>query len=311
MSDEARLTVPASAAGERIDRYLATELRASRAAVKRLFDAGAVLIEGRAPDRHRRLEGGETILVSSEVSDADFTPVASGRAPVVLYEDRDVLVLDKAAGVATQPLRAEERDTLVNDLVGTYPEVLGFGYAKREPGILHRLDRGTSGAVLVARNAISFDTLRTALRKGSIEKRYVALAAGRLERGRYECFLAPDPRNKKKVRATGSPARGARAVVTDVSEATHAGDLSLVRVSASAAYRHQIRAHLAFMGHPLAGDALYRGPAIEGLERHFLHASSIRFAHPRTGASIEVTSELPRDLEAALVRTGFEVRPAR
>jgi 23S rRNA pseudouridine1911/1915/1917 synthase len=311
MSDEARLTVPDSAAGERIDRYLASALDASRAAVKRLFEVGAVRIEGRAPDRNQRLSGGETIVVSSEVSGTDFVPVASGRAPVVLYEDRDVLVLDKAAGVATQPLRADERDTLVNDLVGAYPDVLGVGYAQREPGILHRLDRGTSGAVLVARNAESFDKLRGALRGGAIEKEYLALAAGEVDRGGYECFLAPDPKNKKKVRATGSPARGARAVVTNVLEAMHEGELSFVRVSASAAYRHQIRAHLAFLGHPLAGDALYRGPAIEGLERHFLHASSIRFAHPRTGKRITVESPLPPELDAVLVRTGFEARPGR
>jgi 23S rRNA pseudouridine1911/1915/1917 synthase len=305
------LIVPAEAAGERLDRWLAGALGTSRSVVKRLFDARSVRVDGRGSGGSARLAGGETVTVNDELAESDFEPLEGERPLVVLHADSDVLVVEKPAGIATHPLRASERDTLVNDLVKAYPDLRGVGYAKREPGILHRLDRGTSGAVLVARNAAAFDRLRTALREGAIEKEYTALAAGDVEVARYECFLGPDPKSSKKVRATGSPARGAKSVLTNVLSSESKNDLSLVRVSASAAYRHQIRAHLAFLGHPLAGDELYRGPSIDGLTRHFLHASAIRLSHPQTGARLAIESALAPDLVEVLVRTGFASLPAR
>jgi 23S rRNA pseudouridine1911/1915/1917 synthase len=251
------------------------------------------------------------VAVARVDSDVDFSPRPGARELRVLHADAHVLVVEKPPHVATHPLRPDESDTLVNDLVRDFPDVAGVGYSKREPGILHRLDRGTSGVVLVARTAPAFEALREALRAGAIEKRYLALAAGALERGRLECFLAPDPRSKKRVRATGSPAKGARHVITEIASVEPIGAFTLAGIVVNAAYRHQIRAHLAFERHPLAGDALYRGPSLDGLTRHFLHAVSIAFDHPQTHERIAIESPLAADLAGVLVRMGRAGPPGR
>jgi 23S rRNA pseudouridine1911/1915/1917 synthase len=198
---------------------------------------------------------------------------------VVVAEDAAFLVLDKPAGLPCHPLRAAERETLVNALVARHPEVLGVGYRRREAGLVHRLDNHTSGVVLVARRADAFATLRAALQDGRMQKRYRAVIRGPYRGPEViDIRLASDPADPRRVVPVEGPKRHRRRHRTHVEAVERHGPLSLLTVDAPVAGRHQIRAHLAAVGHPLVGDWLYGGPP--GAAHHLLHASSIAFAHP-------------------------------
>ncbi|MBT8481143.1 MAG: RluA family pseudouridine synthase [Myxococcales bacterium] len=266
--------------GERLDVFVARRVPdLSRARAKGLIEKGEVRVDGRRVKKSYALAAGDRVTLEDLPGPADFyaAPDPNVALEVVLETDRYVVV-DKPAGVASHPLRQGELGTLAGALLARYPEMRGVGYRKREPGILHRLDTGTSGLMLAARDPGTFEELRRMLRDGEIEKRYLARCVGVVPAPSViDKPIATDPRDRRKVRACTDPREvkrlGARAARTEVLRSTPAEQGSLVELRADSARRHQIRVHLASIGHPLLGDSLYGGPP---LDHHLLHASYLR-----------------------------------
>jgi 23S rRNA pseudouridine1911/1915/1917 synthase len=215
----------------------------------------------------------------------------------IIYEDQHLVAVDKPAGIPSHALRPGERGTVVSALLARYPELRGVGYRELESGLLHRLDRDTSGVLLAARDQATFDELREAHERGAFEKRYLALVRGRPEPGVITGYLRAD---RRTVRVRSEPFVGAKAVALELVRSDAYGKFSLVEVRLSRAARHQVRAQLAARGWPIVGDAQYGGDELPGLGRHFLHASEVRFPH--AGALLKVESPLSQELVGALDR---------
>jgi 23S rRNA pseudouridine1911/1915/1917 synthase len=287
--------------GVRIDKLAAEHARSGgRRKVAELFERGAVRINGRVVKKSAVAHAGDAVTV--QLSEA-IRPEPDA-ALVVRLETRDVVVVDKPAGRPTAPARDGDEGTIAGALLGRYPEMAGVGYRAREPGLLNRLDTETSGLVIAARSQRAFATLRAALSEGRIHKRYLAVvaAANLPATGVVEAPLAPHPRDGRRVvippRDT-SDADTPRPRVTRFRTIRIAGRWALIEVDVSRAYRHQVRVHLASIGHPIAGDALYGGPeaALAG-ERHALHASYVAWTGDDVVAAFAVESPLPGDLAA-------------
>lgn len=310
-----RLAVTEEHAGKRLDRFLVDALpELSRARARALLEGGQVRVNGRRMHKGDPLEVGAEVVITGALPPQDFDPIAEDDATLrVIYEDADLVCFDKPAGLPTHPLRPDERGTLANVVAARYPETRGVGFHRREPGLMHRLDTDTSGVVLVARNAETFDALRLATREEKISKRYLALVEGVVAgEGTVEHPLVPHRKDPKRVEAVTEHVRlraGTRThpALTRYRVARAFDGFTLLEVELHAGYRHQVRVHLATLGHPLLGDALYRGPDVPAelevtLGRHFLHASEVILTHPRTGAELRVVSPLPEDLAAVLGR---------
>lgn len=270
-------------AGQRVDVVLARRIpELSRARAKALIEEGGVRVGGRRVKKSYTVSAGDRVMLESLPRPADFYAAPDpDLALEVLVENESYVVVDKSAGVPSHPLKEGELGTLAGALVARYPEMRDVGYSKREPGILHRLDTDTSGVMLAARDQETFNRLRKQLQAGEIEKRYLARCQGIVTAPIViETPIANDPHDRRKVRACTDPreikrlrARPARTEVLTSIPAPHG---SLVEVRANNARRHQIRAHLASIGHPLLGDPLYGGPSLETPPHHLLHALSIQ-----------------------------------
>ncbi len=293
-----RLEVGEVEAGQRVDVVLVARVPSmSRAKAKALAASGALRVNGRRAAKGVRLAPGDIVTLAELPPPTRFRAAPDPDLPLeVVHEDPRFVVVHKAAGVPTHPLRPDERGTLAGALVARYPEMAGVGHRPREPGLLHRLDTGTSGLVLAARDDAAFARLRDALLGGGIDKRYLALALGHVRAPqRVDLPVAHHPGDRRRMVAGAR--EGARAATTEIlSSAPRAlpalpppGAVSLVEVRARAARRHQVRVHLATLGHPLLGDTLYGGPELDG-PGHRLHASRLSFAHPETGAPVDVRS---------------------
>lgn len=284
-------------AGVRLDHFLRSALpELSRGALLEHMRAGHVRLNGRVAVKSAVLQVGDRIEVAGLTPETG--PAADPELALqLLYEDAFLVAVDKPAHVPSHALRAGERGTLVSALLARYPEMRGVGYRELEAGLLHRLDNETSGILIAARDAETFRRLRTAHEGGQIEKRYLALVSGHPEPQRARGYLRAD---RRKVRVRAAPFPDAKPVETEIVSSEPHGDLSLVCVQLQLAARHQVRAHLAALGHPIAGDVLYGGPQLAGLMRHFLHASALRFEHPWHGTRLELESGLPEELRAVL-----------
>jgi len=270
-------------AGERVDVVLARRApNLSRARAKRLLGEGIARVDGRAVKKSHLLALGDRVVIEFLPARTDFHATPDSDLPLeVLRETDEYVIVDKPAGVPSHPLQEGERGTLAGALVAHYPEMRDVGYSKREPGLLHRLDTDTSGVMLAARNDKAFDRLRAQLKAGEIEKRYLARVVGNVVAPRViETRVANDPRDPRRVRICIDPREikrlRAHPALTEVLTSSSAPHGSLVEVRANHARRHQIRAHLASIGHPLLGDTLYGGPELEAPKHHLLHAVSIR-----------------------------------
>jgi 23S rRNA pseudouridine1911/1915/1917 synthase len=215
------------------------------------------------------------------------------------------VVVNKPAGMPTAPLTNAEHGTLCGALLARYPEMRGVGHRAREPGIVHRLDTQTSGLVLAARSAQAFARMSQALSSGELQKHYLAVvsARGLAESGEISRALAPDPVRPERVRVleAGDQSGYARHKVTRYRLKRIAGDRALVELSVGSAFRHQIRAHLAAIGHPIAGDAVYGGEQLPALgARHALHASQLSWTGATKEPGFTVYQPLPPDLAALL-----------
>jgi 23S rRNA pseudouridine1911/1915/1917 synthase len=290
---EREIEVEELEAGERLDVFLVRRVpELSRARAKEMVERGDVVVEGRRVSKSHRVAAGERILIAELPSRVDFYCAPDlAMALDVRVETPDFVVVDKPAGVPAHPLTPRELGTLAGGLVARYPEMRDVGYSRREPGILHRLDTGTSGVMLAARNATAFKHLREQLRAGEIEKRYLARCVGDVVApALVETAIANDPRDRRKVRACTDPREikrlGAQPARTEILSSVPAPHGSLVEVRANHARRHQIRVHLASLGHPLLGDTLYGGPSLDEAEHHLLHASSLRVGDVHAESSV-------------------------
>lgn len=303
--------------GTRLDKFLVESVpELSRARVKAMIEDGHVRLSGHRARKGDAVTAGQTVELLAPPPPRDFDPIAQPDGTIkykVLYEDADVVVVDKPTGVPTHPLEPSETGTLVNVLISKYPEIAGVGFARKEAGLLHRLDTDTSGVVVIARKQSAFDALRTASKEHQLHKRYVALVEGSVPAaGRVDFPLVPHRKDPRRVEAVtphvrlraGTRTFDALTFYTPTKEFhTPEGVFTLIEVQLENAFRHQIRVHLASVAHPLVGDTLYKGPvAPAGIElpRHFLHASEVVFPSPTDGHEISVKAPLPNDLSAAL-----------
>jgi 23S rRNA pseudouridine1911/1915/1917 synthase len=292
------LVVPPEAAGERLDRFLgALDGVGSRAAAERLLDAGKVLVDGAKRPKSHRLTPGEPIEFESperepstlEPEDLDLR---------VVWEDEHLLVVDKPAGVVVHPSAGHGTGTLVQGLLAH--DIAGGGEAGR-PGIVHRLDRDTSGLLVVARSEEAHRRLQRLLRSRKLAREYLALVRGR-PRSREGRIEAPIGRDRHDATRISLDSTAPREAIThfDVIELLRAH--SLLRVRLETGRTHQIRVHLAAIDLPVSGDSLYGVEGDLGLERQFLHAARLAFPHPFEDEQVEVESALPADLAEALDR---------
>ena len=295
------LAVPADAEPERLDKVVARLFEVSRARAMDWIAEGRVKVNGLRGPKAQMVPPGARVAVEMPPSDA---PVPQPDLPVrVVHADAQVVVIDKPAGMPSHPLKPGELGTAANALVARFPELAGIGPA-REGGLVHRLDTDTSGLLLAARTEAAHANLRAQFTARTIEKGYLALVAGELHAGgEIDLPLAHDPRDPRRVRAASDPEwaalHDARPALTRFSPLERRGGFTLLDIEIATGVLHQIRAHLAFIGHPLAGDSLYEGPPLAGLQRHFLHASRLGFAHPE-GTRARFESPLPPDLRAIL-----------
>jgi 23S rRNA pseudouridine1911/1915/1917 synthase len=286
--------VPPDAAGERLDRYLASLPEVgSRAAAARLLAGGAVAVDGEPRAKSHRLAGGEEIeLGPLEQPEAPPPPELDLPIP---YEDEHLLVVDKPAGLVVHPAPGNETGTLAQGLVAAGAE----GGEEERPGIVHRLDRDTSGLLVVARSQEAYDRLQELIRRREVEREYLALVVGR-PRSRSGTIDAPLGRDRHDRLRHSLDTDTPREAVTHFEVEELLPRRALLRVRLGTGRTHQIRVHLAAIELPVAGDPVYGVPGDLGLERQFLHAARLAFPHPFTGARVEVDSPLPAELAAAL-----------
>ena len=286
------LTASAEDAGARLDAFLAGPL-GSRARAQRLIEDGAVRVDGAVVPKRHRVSAGQTVTVREpEVAGAP-APVASAEFSVP-YEDEHLLVVDKPAGVVVHPARGHASGTLAQALA----DVAGGGEEGRA-GIVHRLDRDTSGLLVVARTEDAHRRLKAALQAREMTREYLALVEGRppARRGTIDAPIGRDRRVRTRMSTDTDDPRDA---VTHFEIERALPATTLLRVRLETGRTHQIRAHLLAIGHPVAGDPEYGTPGLLGLDRQFLHATRLAFAHPVSGERVDVESPLPADLVAAL-----------
>jgi 23S rRNA pseudouridine1911/1915/1917 synthase len=286
-------TVPAEAAGQRLDGFLAArEEIGSRARAERMIEGGGVLVDGEPrPKSFRLAAGAEIRYPEPEQTQTELEPVDLDLA--VLHRDEHLLVVDKPAGLLVHPVPGYRGPTLVQGLL---EEVGGEGI---RPGIVHRLDRDTSGLLVVARDDRTLARLQSALRRRKIHRSYVALVRGRppSRRGAIEAPIGRDRRDPTRVSLDSDVARPA---VTHFAIAEALSGRTLLDVELETGRTHQIRVHLAAVGHPVVGDPVYGHGRELGLDRQFLHAARLRFTHPWSEQEVDVRSPLPADLASAL-----------
>lgn len=288
-----RISVPEGAASERLDAWLAAqEGLGSRAQLERLIAAGAVQVDGRARPKGFRLAGGEVI----DVELPTYAPPEPEELGVdVRYDDEHLLVVEKPAGIVTHPTTPGETGTLVHGLLRYGPR----GGDPERPGIVHRLDRDTSGLLLVARSDEAFERLQEAIRRRQVERAYTALVTGvpQSRTGRIEASVGRDRTDPQRHSLdTDTP----RSATTWFETLERLGPRTLLELRLETGRTHQIRVHLEAIGLPVCGDPLYGRPGDLGLTRQFLHAHRLAFTHPVSRERIEITSPLPADLAAAL-----------
>ena len=300
--------VPAGSPPQRLDVFLVhASSRGSRDRVRELIAADAVRVNGRRRPKGTLLQPGDVVRVREP--DAVGQLAANAALQVsVLHEDADTIVVEKPAGMPSHALRADETDTLANFLLARYPELRAVGRDSREPGLVHRLDTNTSGALLVARTDAAYAALREQFTRRAVVKEYVAIVDGDVaEAGEIRTPLAHDRRDPRRMLACRSEdeasARRARPAVTRYRPMERFGSQTLMGIEIPTGVRHQIRVHFAEIGHPIVGDQLYGG---SDAARQLLHAQRITFEHPGSGKRLTVESPLPADLVAYLenLRTG-------
>ena len=292
--------------GTRLDNFLTALLpEQSRSQLQRLIKDGRVTGPGGGLRASTPVRAGQTFTI--DIPPPEPTSVEPEALPLrIVYEDDDVVVLDKPAGMVVHPAAGHRSGTLVNALLHHVKGLSGIGGEIR-PGIVHRLDRGTSGLMVVAKHDAAHQELSRQFSDREVEKEYVALVWGVVQAGRrIDAAIGRDPKDRQKM---STRARRARSAVTRVTWARHFKGVSLVKVAIATGRTHQIRVHLSAIGHPIVGDPTYGGVhrrvpgdlrAVMRLERPFLHAARLSFTHPTDGRRVDFDSPLPPDLESVV-----------
>ncbi len=342
MTELRTIEVPAEAKGQRLDLFLAAQLEGvSRSRVQLLIDQGDVLVDGLREKASLKLRGGERIDITGEPHPAPLRATPEEIPLDVIYEDADLAVINKPAGMMVhagsgQNEEARNRGTLVNALLYRFKALSATGGDLR-PGIVHRLDKETSGLIVVAKNDRAHAALAELFSSRQIKKTYVALLQGTVERARgtINSNVGRDP--QRRTRMTTKPLGDARAAVSHYEVvrrlANRFGKFTLVRVRIETGRTHQIRVHMASIGHPVVGDSLYGGsghltdqvasqaatskaarrksePERLRLGRNFLHAAQLEFPHPSTGKLLQLEAPLPIELEEFLTRLDDRQAPS-
>jgi 23S rRNA pseudouridine1911/1915/1917 synthase len=316
-SERQELTIDAEQAGERVDRFLASALpHLSRSRIQSLIDEGRVAIDGAVCKRSHKVEAGE--IVAIEVPAPPPAEVEPEALPLeILYEDPDVVVVNKPAGMIVHPGAGAETGTLVAALLSRFGRAGGLSTVggPQRPGIVHRLDKGTSGALLVARTDLAHKKLVEDFRDRRIQKDYLTLVHGRIkgDAGSIDLPIARDLRRRSRMTARRREGREAR---TDWKVLLRLGTFTLIAADLRTGRTHQIRVHFSALGCPVVGDTVYGAPRVErvdsqflpSLGRNFLHAARVAFDHPRTGKRVAVRAPLPPELIGYLQVLGEAVR---
>ncbi len=298
--------VAESEAGQRLDQRIASRFSSiSRTRVQELIASGLVLVNSRAAKGSHRLRGGERIQIQIQPrpplrAEAESIPLD------ILYEDADIIAVNKPAGMTVHAGAGVSRGTLVNALLGRGQSLAQGGDALR-PGIVHRLDKGTSGIILVAKNDAAHAKLSEAFRQRQIKKIYIALVQGLLKQdhGTIDFAIARDPKRRTRMTARRSLVLGnAREARTDWRTLARIDSTTLAEIQLHTGRTHQIRVHFSALRHPVVGDTLYGATAqlrigkvtLPSLSRNFLHAAKLGISHPRTGAWIDLRAPLPQAL---------------
>ena len=311
------ITVPDESDGTRLDVFLTSILPDhSRSQVQRLIKEGHVRVAGREAKANQPVKTGQPIAVDVP-EPIDPAPKPEALPLPIVYQDADLIVVDKPAGMVVHPAAGHDGGTLVNALLHHVDDLSGIG-GERRPGIVHRLDRGTSGLMVVAKHDRAHEELSRQFREREVEKEYIALTWGEVMAGRrIDAAIGRDPANRKKMSSEPARIRRSREAVTRIVRAEHFGRvLTLAHVAIHTGRTHQIRVHLSAIGHPIVGDPLYGGVhrrvpgdirAVTHLDRPFLHAARLAFTHPADKRRLEFESALPDDLQRVLddVREAF------
>jgi 23S rRNA pseudouridine1911/1915/1917 synthase len=293
------LELPPDAGGERLDVLLADPL-GSRSRAQRLIVAGRVLVDGLPVRKNHRVGGGERVVVDETPEEV---PAPAAGAPVAAFatafEDEHLIVVDKPAGVVVHPARGHREGTLAQALFG---RAAGGEQAWRA-GIVHRLDRNTSGLLVVAKDDAVHRALKAALSAREITREYLTLVEGRppARSGTIEAPIGRD-RRQRMLMSTDTDANTAKDAITHFAIERALPQATLLRVRLQTGRTHQIRVHMRAIGHPVCGDREYGRADVYGLRRQFLHAARLAFTHPVSGEAVDVSSPLPDDLQAALDR---------
>jgi 23S rRNA pseudouridine1911/1915/1917 synthase len=289
--------------GLRLDQFLASVLpHQSRSQIQRLIRDGLVRTQARHTRPSTPVHTGDRIAVEIPLP-ALAVPQPQELPLPILYDDADVVVVNKPPGMVVHPAAGHPEGTLVNALLHHVKDLSGIGGELR-PGIVHRLDRGTSGVMVIAKHDRAHQELARQFHDREIEKEYIALVWGVVQAGRrIDAAIGRDPYDRQKM---STRARRARSAVTRVTAAEHLRGVSLLHVAIATGRTHQIRVHLSAIGHPIVGDPTYGGSrrqlpghlrAIARLDRPFLHAARIAFTHPADGSRVEFVAPLPTDLQ--------------
>lgn len=288
-------------AGRRLDQVLASAFpHLSRSLLKRLIDDDHVRMAGSAVKPGRRLHAGESIVVDLRLPpslSADPEPIVLS----IVYEDAMMVVIDKPAGLVVHPAPGHPSGTLVNAIVHRYPHVAEEGNFR--PGLVHRLDKNTSGLMVVALTPEAQAALALQIKRRTAGREYLALVAGHPDRREYrvDAPIGRDAKSRLRM-AVGPNTIKPRAARSSFIVEEYAGRYALLRVRLETGRTHQVRVHLAFAGYPVAGDSTYGGPKLAGLSRQFLHATGLELTSPRNGERLRFESPLPPDLARILDR---------
>jgi len=301
-----KLVVAPEQDGARLDTFLTGALPdRSRSQIQKLIKDGHVTGPLKAIRASALVKAGQTFELDLPAP-VEAKAAAEDLPLSILYEDADLVVIDKAAGMVVHPAAGHSSGTVVNALLHHVDDLSGVGGELR-PGIVHRLDRGTSGVMVVAKHDASHQELARQFHDREVEKEYIALVWGLVQQGRrIDAPIGRDPGDRQKM---STRARRARSAVTRVTKAEHLRGVSLLHVAIATGRTHQIRVHLSAIGHPIVGDPTYGGVhrrvandvrAVQRLARPFLHAARIAFTHPIEGRQMEFASPLPDDLQSVL-----------
>jgi 23S rRNA pseudouridine1911/1915/1917 synthase len=332
MAERRTIHVPSESAGQRLDHFIATQLEGvSRSRVQLLLDQGDVLVNGAQAKPSLKLRGGEQVVITGEPHPAPLKATPEDIPLDVVFEDKHLAVINKPAGMmvhagAGETEDARNRNTLVNALLFRFNALSSTGGDLR-PGIVHRLDKGTSGLIIVAKSDAAHAHLAELFSSRQIRKTYIALIHGSVQgdKGTITSALSRDP--LRRTRMTTRPAENSRSAISHYEVVqrleTRFGKFTLVRVRIETGRTHQIRVHMASIGHPVVGDTLYGAPSQITdqatmpqsssraarkrldperlkLNRNFLHASRLEFTHPMTGKLLELEAQLPLELSEFL-----------